>query len=751
MNPTNSSLILFFTIALPLLLPIHATAWAPKQGPLMTSWAGKVDPNNTLPEYPRPQLVRADWLNLNGIWQFQSGVEKDSVPEGKTLSGEILVPFTMESALSGVMDHSDRIWYRRMFTVPSAWKGRRVLIHFGAVDFESEVYINGKSIGIHKGGYDAFSYDITPQIKSDGLQELIVRVFDATNAAGEPRGKQSTTPGGIMYTPTTGIWQTVWLEPVAAVAITDLQIVPDVDKGQLHLTVNTTGPKDGVKVSVKIKDSGAIVQMLEAKSNTHLTIPVPNAKLWSPDSPFLYDLEISVDGGDVVTSYFGMRKVEVGEVDGVKRILLNGKYIFLEGPLDQGFWPDGIYTAPTDEALKSDIEQMKAYGFNFVRKHIKVEPARWYYWTDKLGLLVWQDMPSANSYIDKKKQPTPPPVDRPEFESELKRMVQTHWNSPSIFLWDTFNEGQGQGDDADFTKKMVDLIRGLDSSRLINEASGGKIFGFGDLNDVHNYPPPSVRPITTPQAYFCGEYGGIGYRIPGHMWVVDKGGGYTNVSSPNDLLYLYAEFMDQIKIMRDTKGLSGFVYTQLTDVENELNGLMTYDRTTKIDPAMIAKINRFEFPAPTYQAVLPTSEDKPLMWKYTTDKPAHDWNTPAFDDTKWTEAGAGFGKYHDIGTTPWKTTNIWMRRHFNPGTLTPDQIDNLVVRDFHDDDVEIFINGVRAYAQGGCITHYEDRGMTQEARKSIIPNADNLIALHCLQKGGGQYIDAGVYVRVPAQ
>ena len=324
------------------LLPQTLLAWSPKQAPIMTRWAKDVDPDKTLPDYPRPQMVRADWLNLNGVWELKRGAEGDALPASDAkLPEEILVPFPIESALSGVMAHADRLWYRRHFTVPPAWDGKRVLVHFGAVDYESEVFINGKSVGVHKGGYLPFSYDVTPFLSGSGPQELVVRVFDPTDDGSQPRGKQTLHPGGIMYTPTTGIWQTVWLEPVAQTAIESLKIVPDVDGGALKLTVNAVGMSAAsVSVGVQIKDGGKVVATFDGKSGAELSIPVPNAKLWSPDSPFLYDLEVTLKDGDKtvdnVASYFGMRKISIGEVDGIKKMLLNGKFVFEIGAAGSG-------------------------------------------------------------------------------------------------------------------------------------------------------------------------------------------------------------------------------------------------------------------------------------------------------------------------------------------------------------------------------------------------------------------------------
>ncbi len=723
-------------------------AQRPKRAPMMTKWAKDVDPNHPLPEYPRPQMVRENWLNLNGVWELQSGLEGDPVPVGKKLGGHIVVPYPVESALSGVMLHFDRLWYHRTFTVPSAWAGNQVILHFGAVDYESEVYINGKSVGIHRGGYDPFSYDITPYLKQSGPQDIIVRVYDPTELGGQPRGKQTDDIGGIMYTPTTGIWQTVWIEPVASRSIRDLKMVADVDRSELHLTVNATDSAKAATVSVQVEDGDRVVKTFEGNANAELNIPISNPKLWSPDHPFLYGLKISLKENnsttDNVSSYFGMRKIQIGKVGKFNRILLNNEYVFERGPLDQGFWPDGIYTAPTDEALKSDIEMTKALGFNMVRKHIKVEPARWYYWTDKLGLLVWQDMPSADSY------PWPmesvPPVDKAEFESELRRMVETHWNSPSIISWTIFNEAQGQHD----SEQLVAMVKSLDPSRLVNEASGGEYTGSGDLNDLHQYPEPGVRAATPNQASVNGEYGGIGYRVPGHTWP-ESGDTYTNVSTPNDLLYLYAEYIGKVKKLDEEKGLSATVYTELTDVMTEINGLLTYDRIPKVAVEKIYQANHSTLPMPTYRVIVPSSEKERQQWKYSTAEPGADWAASGFDDTQWTEGKGGFGNTPEASATSWTTHDIWMRRHFNPGSLSADQLANLVAKDLHHGEIQIYLNGVLAYSQLGDSDSWEHRGLSTAARAAVQPNADNVLAVHGVRGEHGehdQFVDSGLDLRV---
>ena len=727
----------------------NACAWAPKKGQLMTRWSADVNPAHPLPEYPRPQMVRRDWLCLNGVWEYQPGKENDAVPAGKKLASEILVPFPVESALSGVMEHHERLWYRRTFTVPTEWSGRQVVVRFGAVDYESEVFLNGKRVGLHRGGYDPFSFDLTPFLSpTGGPQEIVVRVYDPTDAGGQPRGKQTTRPDGIMYTSVTGIWQTVWLEPVARGGVGDLKLVPDVDGGRLRLTVDTVGDAPAESVSVTVRAGATVVGTATGAAGKEISVPVPEAKLWSPDQPFLYDLQVSVSSEgrviDQVGSYFGMRKIEVADVDGVKKMLLNGKFTFQSGPLDQGFWPDGIYTAPTEAALKYDLQAMKDLGFNMVRKHLKVEPARWYYWADRLGLLVWQDMPSATTYLsDAEREKIP--LDKAAFDTELMAMVHHLRNAPSIIVWDLFNEYQSQHD----TPRLVALVKDFDPTRLVNEASGGGYFNSGDIYDLHNYPPPACPPPNKTEALVCGEYGGIGLKVPGHLWV-DRGRGYTDVTSPADMENLYADYTDEVRQLRDKRGMSAAVYTQFTDVETEINGFLTYDRQPKVETARIARINHFQRPPATYTAIVPTSETTAQDWKYTTQQPATNWMKKDFDDSTWAVGKGGFGTSGTPGIgilgTPWKTDGIWLRRTFNPGALTAEQIAGIMVRDYHDEDIEVYLNGVLACRQEGFYNYYENRPISAEARKALVPNASNVMAVSCKQTTGGQYVDVGLSI-----
>ena len=731
-------------------------AWQLQYAPLLTPWAQLVDTNHPLPEYPRPQMVRSNWLNLNGIWQFQPGTGSDPVPTNQVLSGDILVPFPMESALSGVAEYHAWSWYRRTFVVPTAWSGQHVLLHLDAVNWQSQVFVNGQSLGAHKGGYDAMTYDITPYLTGSGAQELIVQVYSPEDGLGEPRGKQSLYPGGIMYTSSSGIWQPVWLEPVPDTSVSDFKIVPDIDNARLNLAVNVSGPTNGITVNAVAHIGSTVVGTVSGLPGANLWLPVPNPNLWWPTNPFLYDLTVTLSNGptliDSVDGYFGMRKISLATNNGFVRILLNNQFVFQYGPLDQGFWPDGIYTAPTDAALKSDLEQEKNFGFNMVRKHIKVERQRWYYWADKLGILVWQDMPSCNSYTG---NPSPPPVDANQYITELSRLVQTHWNSPAIVMWTIFNESQGQentrgGVGQTNTAYLCQLVKTLDPSRLVNQASGGDYHGAGDIFDNHSYPSPG-NPGSTMQANVDGEFGGVALYITNHTWA--PGGGEGSATDTNDLAAQFETFCNELSTYAQDNGLNGAIYTQTTDVETELNGLYTYDRAVRkpnlrrIQNAIAS--TGFPFALTT---VASTSQTNGFSWKYTTSTPPSDWYSSGFDDSMWSSGAAGFGAGDPPNTaglvrTPWNTSDIWLRRAFNPGALTTQQISNLVFFTYHDEDVEIYVNGVLAGTASGYSTSYVFVPMNAAGQAAIVPNSSNVLAVHCHQTGGGQYVDVGIDVR----
>jgi beta-galactosidase/beta-glucuronidase len=734
-------------------VPLPAADWKPAKGPLATRWAADVTPEKVLPEYPRPQMVRADWMNLNGVWQFALAGADEQPPIGRDLSERILVPFPVESALSGVMKRAERVWYRRTFSVPPEWAGKRVLLHFGAVDWEAKVWVNGKELGAHKGGYDGFSFDVTDALKPGGEQELVVGVFDPTDGGTQPRGKQVRRPGGIYYTPTTGIWQTVWLEPVPAARIEGLMIVTDAD-GNLTVRPELRGASDDQVVELTSEglrsDRGQVTRRtVKELRDGPLTLKINNPRLWAPDAPALYDLSVTLHGNggkliDSVKSYCGFRSVAVGpDEKGVTRLLLNGKPLFQVGMLDQGFWPDGLYTAPTDAALRYDLEVTQRLGFNLLRKHVKVEPDRWYYWCDKMGILVWQDMPSGDRSI----RPNQPDIVRtPEsarqYEQELKAMIDGRHNHPCIIMWVPFNEGWGQFD----TARITNWIKQYDPTRLVNDASGWADRGVGDVMDKHPYPGPTPVTPEPKRAAVLGEFGGLGLATPGHNWDPTKTWGYRGVKDGADLTRQYERLLQGCYRLKESPGISAVVYTQVTDVETEANGLLTYDRAVlKVDAERVAAANRGDFSkVPTVRLVVPTGrEASDLTWRYTTEKPPAEWYRPEFDDSGWKQGTAGFGTAGTPGATvrtEWKTDHIWLRRTF---TLPDGALTAPALRLHHDEDAEVYLNGVLAAKVSGYVTDYEEVPINPAALATLKPGP-NRWAVSCRQTTGGQYIDVGL-------
>lgn len=573
----------------------EAHGWEPVRTHIMSKWAKKVNPDRVLPDYPRPQMVRKRWLNLNGLWQFDT-VVTTMLPFGKRLPGKILVPFPIESALSGVAKHSANIIYRRTFFVPHNWNGKRILLHFGGVDWATTVYVNGKHVGTHKGGYDPFTFDITSALHTSGRQDLLVRVYDPTDNGLQPTGKQSVHPGRIYYTPVTGIWQSVWLEPVSLVYIKHLRLISNIDKSTISISADLNSRVPGYTLRGEVEGNGKVIARKSGDVRDTLCIYVPHEKLWSPSRPYLYGLSLFLMKGgqvvDSVKSYFGMRKISIGKgPEGITRILLNNKFVFLDGPLYQGYWPGGLYAAPSESAMKYDIETVKRLGFNMIRVHQIVEPQRWYYWCDRLGLVLFQDMPGVHRHEHFKSRETPQ-TDR-EFRKELERMVETHWNHPSIVMWTLFNEGWGQHD----TKGLTRLVRKLDQTRLVDDASGWHDEGVGSVVDVHRYPGPAAPIPEKHRAAILGEFGGLGLPVRGHLWE-NEHWGYRVMRNPGEFLRDYKRLFEKVFVLKDEPGLSAAVYTQLTDVETEMNGLMTYDRAVlKLPVDEAYRINRDEIPA----------------------------------------------------------------------------------------------------------------------------------------------------------
>ncbi|MBN1123896.1 MAG: hypothetical protein JXA82_02735 [Sedimentisphaerales bacterium] len=725
---------------------LETSDYAPAGDKIMTRWASEVTPGNVHQEYPRPQMERRDWKNLNGLWDY--AVTPKDAPQPQGWDGKILVPFAIESALSGVgkpVEPDQRLWYHHTFKLPWGWNKKRMLLHFGAIDWEASVWVNGKKIGSHLGGYDPFTLDITDALNDSGEQELIVGVWDPTNRGTQPRGKQVLRPSGIWYTAVTGIWQTVWLEPVSDTYITSLKITPDIDAGQVIVEVDTNGDSQ-TQADVEVMGGFLKNAIGQGPTNSPIRVTLTDVQLWTPDHPYLYDLKVTLknDGKkvDVVDSYFGMRKIAIGkDKDGINRLFLNNEPLFQYGPLDQGWWPDGLYTAPNDEALRYDIEVLKQLGCNMLRKHVKVEPDRLYYWCDKLGLLVWQDMPSGDRYIggnDPDIQRTKESAD--QFETEWKQIIEAFYNHPSIIMWVPFNEGWGQYD----TPRIVSLTKQWDPTRLVDNASGWADRKVGDVIDIHRYPGPGVPALEPNRAAVLGEFGGLGLPIKGHTWQDERNWGYRSYNSQEELTDAYLNLLARLRSLIG-QGLAAAVYTQTSDVEVEVNGWMTYDREIiKVDvEKSAAATQKLYLPPPVVKTILGHAGiNQPGEWKYTFSEPAKGWERPEFDDTSWQVGKAGFGTTMTPGAvigTEWNGSDIWIRRTFDLAGLPSE----LQLSIHHDEDAQVYFNGVLAAELGDYTTGYVMAPIHEPARKAL-RQGKNMIAIHCKQTSGGQYIDAGL-------
>lgn len=592
-----------FLIAL-LALSMSGTAlaqWKPSGDRIKSTWAEQVDPTRVLPEYPRPIMERNQWQNLNGLWEYAIRPKGETTPAH--FDGQILVPFAAESSLSGVqktVGDNNELWYSRTFTVPAKWKGSDVLLHFGAVDWKADVWVNDVYLGEHRGGFSPFSFNITPMLQK-GNNKVVVKVWDPTDSGYQPRGKQVNRPDGIWYTPVTGIWQTVWMEPVAASHIERVKTTPNIDSKRLIVEVETTNTQPTDVVTVELKEAGKVVATGKAVAGKPVELTVNDMKLWSPGSPFLYDMNVTLSSNgkiaDAVKSYTAMRKYSTRQGDdGITRLQLNNKDIFQFGPLDQGWWPDGLYTAPTDEALLYDVQKIKDFGYNMVRKHVKVEPARWYTHCDRLGLIVWQDMPNGDrgperwqthQYFDHK-EVVHTEESETNYRREWKEIIDLLYSNPCIGVWVPFNECWGQFK----TPEIAAWTKQYDPSRLVNPASGGNHYDCGDILDLHHYPGPNLFLYNPTTVTVLGEYGGIGLVMQDHLWMPDRNWGYVKFNSPEEVTNEYIKYADEL-LNLIPKGFSAAVYTQITDVEGEVNGLITYDRKAiKVDEARLREINQ---------------------------------------------------------------------------------------------------------------------------------------------------------------
>lgn len=743
--------------------------WKPAPGPLKTRWSADVRPDNPWNVYPRPQFKRDAWRSLNGLWEYEirPAAGTDSAATAKPIAGKILVPYPIESQLSGVgreLDPSERLIYRRNFDITPPTDGSRVLLHFGAVDWACAVSVNDTDIGTHEGAFDPFTFDITRALKA-GANRVQVIVTDASDAAAQPRGKQVRKPEGIFYTRVSGIWQTVWLETVPAQSIAGLNVVTNRKDGTIAIQPSFASTDlAGATVRYVVADgTGAEVGTASASaasSGTASQITVKDAKPWSPETPALYTMTATLTGAggatlDTVKTYCAFRDVSIASgPSGQPTIMLNGAPYFMIGLLDQGWWPDGLYTAPTYDALIYDLQVTRQCGFNTVRKHVKVEPAVWYAACDHLGLIVWQDMPSGDKSIG----PQDSDIVRTRasattYEQELRAMINWLRVFPSIVLWVPFNEGWGQFD----SRRITSLVRQLDPTRLVTTASGWTDRQTGDILDMHDYAPRlagHMPAATHNRAWVIGECGGFGLPEPGHLWK-SSGWGYTTYKDRDALTAAYEQLAADLLDLR-TDGLSAAIYTQTTDVETEVNGVMTYDRDViKFNSARVQAANR-ALVAPggaksSVQVVVPNARDAVRKvegapeWRMTTTEPKPEWIGRHFDPVGWTLARGGFGTKGTPGTngligTEWKSPGIWLRRTIELSAKDPVPTHITI---HHDEGAEVWIDAKQVCTLTGYTTGYIRVPIPEEIRALLTPG-NHTLAVHCAQTSGGQFIDVGL-------
>lgn len=714
-----------------------------------TRWTNEAKEGRSWKEYPRPQLVRDRWMNLNGKWDYAIAPKEDS---STNWQGRILVPFPIQSHLSGVQKqvYADQaLWYTRNFEVPTSWTGDNVRLHFGAVDWQCWVYVNDKLVGEHSGGYDPFSFDVTSFLKS-GQNKVTLKVWDPTTDGDQPYGKQTFTPHGIWYTAVTGIWQTVWMEPVPTSSFSTVRAETKIS-GEVKVISDFHGNVSGMKVAAKVLLNGAEVASGTGDADDPLALKVSRPELWSPSSPTLYDLDIQLLDDtkvvDEVQSYFGIREIAVKKDKYGLRTYLNNEPIFMFGPLDQGWWPDGLYTPPSDDALRYDLEVTKRAGFNTVRKHIKLEPARFFRHCDELGLLVWQDMPSNLMYGPgwnmnwREKNPKPdgprPEASKKQWEDEWRRIMDASRMFTSIVVWVPFNEAWGQFD----TVRVNNWTKDYDPSRLVNGASGGNFTESGDLFDIHVYPGPGAPDPQPGRAIVLGEFGGLGLPVEGHTWQLKDNWGYQSFTDSDALMKRYEQLIRNLVLLK-SKGLSAAIYTQTTDVEIETNGLMTYDREiVKMPLDWLRRVNIQAYgPTLTMKAVLPTADEKAGEWRYTESEPAAGWEKADFNDSSWKTGKSGFGTEGTPGAvvgTTWSGENIWIRRTFEVSSVSGD----LWLKVHHDEDAMVYLNGRLLARLEGYVGDYQFFDIPDNA----LQKGANTLAISCRQTRGGQYIDAGIY------
>lgn len=727
---------------------VFAADYKPTESPLMTVWGEKMSPDTAWTLYPRPQMERDRWTNLNGLWDY--AITKRDAGCPKEWQGKILVPFCIESALSGVgtlIEPAQNLWYHRTFTEQACTGGERLLLNFGAVDFRVQVWLNNAEVTDvpHEAGNTPWSLDITDWVK-DGKNELVLCVWDPTEGL-QGSGKQSFKPQGCFYKRVTGIWQTVWTERVPDTYVKSYKVVTDIDAGTVAVTVNPEGELLGVPgAKVDVLDQGKVIASGTVTAwKTPVALTIKDAKLWSPETPNLYALRITL-GKDHVTGYFGMRKISWQPDDkGVPRLYFNNKRYFMQGTLDQGWWPDGLLTPPSEEAMTFDITKLKSFGFNMMRKHIKVEPARYYYLCDKLGILVWQDMVSPKPEVNGAEN------GYRQYRFEAKEEMDVLQTFPCIVFWIPYNEGWGQPG-KEKTNMTLEWVKRYDPTRLVGGPSGWTDHGVGDTFDMHRYPGPGMHPVSKHRVSILGEFGGIGYAVEGHTWAKNGNWGYVSDTKLEDSFARYTKLMSELADLTKV-GLAASIYTQTTDVEGEINGLMTYDRkVVKYDPEKLTALHKMVDAASQktvffeYQDILPVStKEKPLAWSYTFEQPAEGWEKADFDDAAWKKGNAPFRNKILHGNTPtgveWDTKALWARQVFDFKGEIPQQ---LALTIFYDEDPVIYLNGVVIFERKGFNVQYDRFKLDTNVMKSALKKGRNVIAVKLVNALGGSCLDLGL-------
>lgn len=736
-----------FLLVLVVFLSLQIQSQAQNLNPveMKTAWGEQVTPENAWRQYPRPQMVRPQWMNLNGLWDYAILPKNSGAP--RDFEGKILVPFCAESSLSGVgrkVLPDQRLWYHTAFEIPANWKGKRILLHFDAVDWEATAWLNGKQIGTHKGGSDPFTFDITPNLRK-GKQELVISVWDPTDTGTQSRGKQVLEPKGIWYTPVTGIWQTVWLEPVSKTSLQSVIPQSDIDKGTVTIQGKVRGATGKEKLAVRVIKDSRVIAEATGDASKPLEISVPDAELWTPYHPSLYQLEATLTDGrntlDKVGSYFAMRKISVQkDAFGFERLMLNNEALFQYGTLDQGWWPDGLLTPPSDAAMRYDMDVLKDMGFNMLRKHIKVEPSRYYYYADSLGLLVWQDMVSGFATAERATQHVNayatqdwnrPSESAKQFELEWKSIIDHLRFFPSIAVWVVFNEGWGQYE----TKRVVEWTGQYDPTRIINGVSGWTDRGVGDMNDAHQYPGPAMEPAeqNPGRAIVLGEFGGLGLPLEGHIWnPTMRNWGYRTYSSSAQLITEYTKLMHNLYPMIH-RGLAAAVYTQTTDVEGEVNGLITYDRKkVKIDPALLRVLHKPLYDAPVKSFVIVRdSEVAPQPLLITGNESLQAFATPLKESSL---------NRVDAPVTVKKGDNRRAMRSFSLDTVPA----NLQLRILAHGDAKVYLNGklvLDKFIQ--TKRHYDDVNIGEYC--GYLKEGENQIVVELTKVADESKFDFGLY------